>query len=91
MTQKEIVKSVIHDTLYKRLTWKPEGHVASKAIKVRKAHTHWKGMWIHINFKNSTILVNDKEQRLPKDLASDLITLIKLKVTKTLKRNVSYT
>ena len=90
MTQKEIVTNVIHDTLYRKLAWKPEGYITGKAVKVRKAHAHWKGIWVHINFKNETILVNDKEQRLPKDLASDLITLIKLKLTKNLKRNISY-
>lgn len=85
MKQKDLAETLIGLTLYKKQEWCPEGIFKNNNIHLVKADTVVDGAIITINYENASIKVNGKRQRVPKELRTDLLEIVRLKTAKILK------
>lgn len=90
MTQKQLATALIGATLYKKQPWSPEGGLLpNKQFLLTKANTLFEDHTISIDYSKKKIFVDNKALRLPKALSTDLLTIVRLKITKLITKNVS--
>ena len=89
MTQKDIALKLIDETLYKKHPWFPTGKITADGFQLKAASTTVGKAIITINYDTQIITVNKKRQRLPKTVVTDLLTIVRLKIAKKLKKYAS--
>lgn len=87
-TQKTLAMEIIQLTLHGGMAWLPTGTVTKKGVVLSGASSMIDNKVIVVNFNKQVILINRKRQRYEKELSSDLLSIIKIKVTKMVKKNV---
>lgn len=85
MTQKNMVENLIGLTLYSNQKWYPQGTLTNKNITLTKADTLVGDTMIRINYEKASVTVKGKKLRIPKELKTDLLTIVRLKIAKTIK------
>ena len=85
MTQKGQVEQLIGLTLYKKQNWEAYGIVQDNEVQLIRATTEVDRGIITIHYPSATIDVNGHRQRISKELKNDLLTIVRLKIAKTLK------
>lgn len=85
MTQKATAEKLIGLTLYKKQPWHPVGILINDTLQLIHANTVHDTILISIDYRTDRITVNSKQLRIPKELKHDLLSIVKLKVAKTLK------
>jgi len=85
MTQKNLVAGLIGLTLYKKQEWCPEGILKNKDIIMTKADTSINATKVTIDYSTKSIFVNGIKQRIPNELRTDLLEIVRLKIAKTIK------
>lgn len=85
LTQNKMGLALIEATLYKHQPWYPSGTLTKAGFVLRKASTYFLNELVVIDFTTPTIVVNGHRTKLKKETATDLVTLVRLKITKKLK------
>jgi hypothetical protein len=89
MTQKLLAKQLIGVTLYKKQEWQPAGFFQKGRFLLKQASTLWETQVITIDYEHNMVYCDGRRMRLPKPLSKDLITLVQLKIAKSIKHYVS--
>ena len=84
--QKDIALGLIRQTLYRRQPWFPAGAIARDGFELKTATTKVGEAIVILDYTKNTITVNRKRQRLPKAIASDLFSIVKLKISKNIQK-----
>lgn len=86
MTQKLLAKELIWRTLYRRQEWKPAGAFVEGKFQLTRASTLLDKQVVTIDYTTNKVYLETHALRLPKELSSDLITLVHLKLARIIKR-----
>jgi hypothetical protein len=84
--QKDIALGLINETLYRRQPWYPAGTIVKEGFELRTATTKLGKAIVTLDYAKNTITVNRKRQRLPKAIATDLFSIVRLKIAKNIQK-----
>ena len=85
MTQKALAERLIGLTLYKKQKWYPEGILKNGILQLTKAETLIDKTPVTIDYQHAVIAVKRKKLRIPKELKTDLLTIVRLKIAKIIR------
>lgn len=78
-------KALIEATLYHRQKWYPGGLITGDGPTLKFATTQFLGELVIVDFVHDTISINAKKPKMRREVIKDLISVVKLKLTKKLK------
>lgn len=77
--------ALIEATLYKRQPWFAAGVVTKDEILLKKGTTQFLDSLVIIDFQENIIKIDGHRQRMRKETSTDLMNIVRLKLTKKLK------
>ena len=90
LTQKLLAQFLIADTLVGKRHWYPSGAVQKKKILLKNAETQIDNHIITLSYNKNAIFFDGNRLRVPKMLSQDLLSIVKLKIAKNLKKHVAF-
>jgi len=85
MSQTKRGLALIEATLYKRQPWYPAGVITENGVLLRKGTTQFFDSLVIIDFQENIIRIDGHRQRMRREIFTDLMNIVRLKLTKKLK------